>query len=128
MIKLTGIGHVLLRVADQEASKRFYRDVLGFRIAEEEPEHGGVFITSGESFHTLDIGQPPTRKCSTLTAEPNRARSHCLSGREPYDTARGPCSPPRKLPGTTSGRHAAGSIDEGLTAQDVQSMIERRTE
>jgi catechol 2,3-dioxygenase-like lactoylglutathione lyase family enzyme len=27
MIKLKGIGHVNLRVADQEASKRFYRDV-----------------------------------------------------------------------------------------------------
>ena len=62
MIKLTGIGHVLLRVVDREASKRFYRDVLGFRIAEEEPEHGGVFITSGESFHTLDIGQHPNPK------------------------------------------------------------------
>ena len=62
MIKLTGIGHVLLRVADQDASKRFYRDVLGFRIAEEEPEHGGVFMTLGESFHTLDIGQHPNPK------------------------------------------------------------------
>jgi catechol 2,3-dioxygenase len=59
MIKLTGIGHVLLRVADQEASKRFYRDVLGFGIAEEDPEHGGVFMTLGENFHTLDIGQHP---------------------------------------------------------------------
>ena len=37
MIKLTGIGHVNLRVADQEASKRFYRDVLGFPIAEGDP-------------------------------------------------------------------------------------------
>jgi catechol 2,3-dioxygenase-like lactoylglutathione lyase family enzyme len=62
MIKLSGIGHVLLRVADQEASKRFYRDILGFRIAEEEPEHGGVFMTLGESFHTLDIGQHPNPK------------------------------------------------------------------
>jgi catechol-2,3-dioxygenase len=60
MIKLTGIGHVLLRVADQEASKRFYRDVLGFAISEEDPEHGGVFMTLGESFHTLDIGQHPS--------------------------------------------------------------------
>jgi catechol-2,3-dioxygenase len=60
MIKLTGIGHVNLRVADQEASKRFYRDVLGFRIAEEDPEHGGVFMTLGENFHTLDIGQHPS--------------------------------------------------------------------
>ena len=60
MIKLTGIGHVLLRVADQEASKRFYRDVLGFWIAEEDPEHGGVFMTLGDSFHNLDIGQHPS--------------------------------------------------------------------
>jgi catechol 2,3-dioxygenase len=59
VIKLQGIGHVNLRVADQEASKRFYRDVLGFAIAEEDPEHGGVFMTLGENFHTLDIGQHP---------------------------------------------------------------------
>ena len=60
MIKLKGIGHVNLRVADQEVSKRFYRDVLGFVIAEEDPEHGGVFMTLGENFHTLDIGQHPS--------------------------------------------------------------------
>jgi catechol-2,3-dioxygenase len=59
MIKLTGIGHVNLRVVDQEASKRFYRDVLGFLIAEEDPDHGGVFMTLGDNFHTLDIGQHP---------------------------------------------------------------------
>jgi catechol 2,3-dioxygenase len=60
MIKLDGIGHVNLRVADQETSKRFYGDVLGFRIAEEDPEHGGVFMTLGANFHTLDIGQHPS--------------------------------------------------------------------
>jgi catechol 2,3-dioxygenase len=60
VIKLKGIGHVNLRVADQEASKRFYRDILGFVIAEEDPHHGGVFMTLGENFHTLDIGQHST--------------------------------------------------------------------
>jgi len=60
MIKLKGIGHVNLRVADQEVSKRFYRDVLGFLIAEEDPDHGGVFMTLGGNFHTLDIGQHPS--------------------------------------------------------------------
>ena len=60
MIKLAGIGHVLLRVADEEASKRFYRDALGFRIAEQDPEHGGVFMTLGDGFHTLDITQHPS--------------------------------------------------------------------
>lgn len=59
MINLSGIGHVLLRVSDEEASKRFYRDVLGFRIAEQDPEHGGVFMTLGDGFHTIDITQHP---------------------------------------------------------------------
>jgi catechol 2,3-dioxygenase len=60
MMKLAGIGHVLLRVADEEASKRFYRDVLGFSVAEQDPEHGGVFMTLGDGFHTLDITQHPS--------------------------------------------------------------------
>ena len=55
MIKLKGIGHVNLRVADEAASKRFYSDILGFLVAEEDPEHGGVFMTLGDNFHTLDI-------------------------------------------------------------------------
>src|SRR5260370_42710606 len=60
MIKLAGIGHVLLRVADEEASKRFYRDVLGFRIAEQDPEHGGGFLTLGAGCHTIDITPHPS--------------------------------------------------------------------
>jgi len=59
MINLSSIGHVLLRVTDEEASKRFYRDVLGFRIAEQDPEHGGVFMTLGDGFHTIDLVRHP---------------------------------------------------------------------
>ncbi len=55
MINLAGIGHVLLRVADEERSKRFYCDVLGFRVAEQDPEHGGVFMTLDNGFHTIDV-------------------------------------------------------------------------
>jgi catechol-2,3-dioxygenase len=50
---------VLLRVADLERSTAFYRDVLGFRIAERDPEHGGVFMTLGEDFHTIDLFPHP---------------------------------------------------------------------
>jgi catechol 2,3-dioxygenase-like lactoylglutathione lyase family enzyme len=59
MIKLAGIGHVLLRVADEEASKRFYCDALGFEVAEQDPEHGGVFMTLGDGFHAIDLTQAP---------------------------------------------------------------------
>jgi len=65
MINLSNIGHVLLRVADEEASKRFYRDVLGFRVAEQDPEHGGVFMTLGDGFHTIDVVQHPTPRDAT---------------------------------------------------------------
>ena len=48
MIKLKGIGHVDLRLGDEAVSKAFYRDILGFLIAEEDPERGGVFMTLGD--------------------------------------------------------------------------------
>jgi catechol 2,3-dioxygenase-like lactoylglutathione lyase family enzyme len=67
MIKLAGIGHVLLRVADEEASKRFYRDVLGFRVAEQDPDHGGVFMTLGDG--------------STRSTSPSTPRPPTLSDR-----------------------------------------------
>src|SRR5262249_2141883 len=60
MIQLKKIGHVLLRVADIERSKGFYRDILGFQVAEEDPNHGGVFMTLGDDFHTLDLFQHPS--------------------------------------------------------------------
>jgi catechol 2,3-dioxygenase len=58
MIRLKKIGHVLLRVADLEKSTTFYRDVLGFQVAEQDPQHGrDVFLTLGDDFHTLDLVQ-----------------------------------------------------------------------
>jgi catechol 2,3-dioxygenase len=56
-IRLKKIGHVQLRVADLERSKAFYRDVLGFRVAEQDPNHGDLFMTLGEDFHTIDMAQ-----------------------------------------------------------------------
>jgi len=59
MIQIAKIGHVNLRVADEERSKRFYTEVLGFRVAEQDVEHGGVFTTLGDNFHSLDLVQHP---------------------------------------------------------------------
>jgi len=64
-MKVKKLGHIALRVADEQRSKAFYRDVLGFRISEEDPEHGGVFMTLGDDFHTVDLFAHP---------DPNAAR------------------------------------------------------
>ena len=55
MIQLKRLGHVLLKVADVERSKAFYADLLGFEVVEQDPVHGGVFMTLGEYGHTIDL-------------------------------------------------------------------------
>jgi catechol-2,3-dioxygenase len=55
MIQLKRIGHVLLKVGDVERSKAFYTKILGFEVVEEDPMHGGVFMSLGDGGHTLDL-------------------------------------------------------------------------
>ena len=54
-MKLDGIGHVLLRVADLERARKFYTEVLGFEVMEQDPEHGGLFMALAGHAHTLDL-------------------------------------------------------------------------
>jgi catechol-2,3-dioxygenase len=58
-MKLKRIGHVALRCADEDRSRAFYRDILGFTISEQDPDHGGTFMTLGENFHTIDVFPAP---------------------------------------------------------------------
>ncbi len=61
--KLDRIGHCLIRVRDVERAKRFYMDVLGFQLMEQDPDHGGVFLSLPGDGHTIDlmpVGDPET--------------------------------------------------------------------
>src|SRR5438445_4606058 len=55
MIRLDGIGHVLLRVIDVEAVRKFYTTILGLKVVEEDPEHGGIFMALEGTGHTVDL-------------------------------------------------------------------------
>jgi catechol 2,3-dioxygenase-like lactoylglutathione lyase family enzyme len=55
MIRLQRLGHVLITVRNLERSKAFYIDLLGFRVLEEDPDHGGLFLTLGDYGNTLDL-------------------------------------------------------------------------
>jgi catechol-2,3-dioxygenase len=57
MIKLQRLGHVLFSVRDLERSKDFYTRILGFKVLEQDPEHGGVFLSIGGLGNTLDLFQ-----------------------------------------------------------------------
>jgi catechol 2,3-dioxygenase-like lactoylglutathione lyase family enzyme len=53
------IGHAVINVADLEASKRFYTDVLGFRISDIYPDGmmpgGMVFLRCNGDHHSLAL-------------------------------------------------------------------------
>jgi catechol-2,3-dioxygenase len=57
MIRLKELGHVLLRVLDLDRSKTFYSEVLGFKILEEDPAHGGTFMALEGQSHAIDLFQ-----------------------------------------------------------------------
>ena len=54
-VRLKELGHVLLRVLDLERSKKFYSEVLGFHVLEEDPEHGGTFLALPGQSHAIDL-------------------------------------------------------------------------
>lgn len=57
MIKLQRLGHVLISVRNLERSKDFYTRILGFKVLEQDPGHGGVFLSIGGLGNTLDLFQ-----------------------------------------------------------------------
>ena len=54
-INLERIGHCAVRVRDVERAKKFYIDVLGFQFMEQDPDHGGVFMSLTGDGHTIDV-------------------------------------------------------------------------
>ena len=73
MIQLKRLGHVVLRVRDIERSKRFYTELLGFKLLEQDPDHGGVFLSLGDESHCLDL-QPSTDPDTGPQPSPWRSR------------------------------------------------------
>ncbi len=57
MIPIKRLGHFVLRVANVERSKRFYTELLGMHVLEQDPVHGGVFLGLGQWGNTLDLMQ-----------------------------------------------------------------------
>ncbi len=58
-MRLTKIGHVLIAVHDLARSKDFYTRLLGFKVLEEDPDHGGVFMSIGDATHVIDLVSLP---------------------------------------------------------------------
>jgi catechol-2,3-dioxygenase len=76
MIQLKEIGHILLRVLDLERSKKFYSQVLGFRVLEEDPVHGGTFMALEGQSHAIDLSQVKDREMAARQTPGVRGVGH----------------------------------------------------
>ena len=65
-MRLKRVGHVALMVANEDRSRAFYREVMGFDVSEQDPEHGGTFMTLGDNFHTIDVFPHPEPQNATM--------------------------------------------------------------
>lgn len=62
-MKILELGHVVLYVTNLEQSRKFYRNILGFREIGARP--GMVIFSSGRTHHELlliEVGGKPTQK------------------------------------------------------------------
>jgi len=87
MIKLKKLGHVLIRARDKERSRRFYTEVLGFRVSEELPGDA-AFLTLGDGFHTFDIAQHPHPESAVAATADHVGLGHIAFQVESYEALR----------------------------------------
>jgi catechol-2,3-dioxygenase len=60
MIQARKLGHVVLKVRDAQKSKEFYIRALGLKVANEDRDHGAVFLSFGTQHHDLALFQLAT--------------------------------------------------------------------
>lgn len=87
MIQLKKLGHVLIRARDKERSRRFYTEVLGFKVAEELPDDA-AFMTLGDGFHTLDIAQHPNPEATLPSGADHIGLGHIAFQVDSYEALR----------------------------------------
>lgn len=86
MLKLRGIDHVVLRVADIDVMRRFYCDVLGATHVAYRPQFGMSHLRAGESMIDLvEVTGPLGRTGGAAPGREGRNMDHLCLRVEPFD-------------------------------------------
>jgi glyoxylase I family protein len=86
MLKLRGIDHVVLRVKDIEAMKRFYCDVLGAVHVAYRPEFGMSHLRAGRAMIDLvEVSGPLGKAGGAAPDKEGRNMDHLCLRVEPFD-------------------------------------------
>jgi catechol 2,3-dioxygenase-like lactoylglutathione lyase family enzyme len=87
MLTLRGLDHVVLRVRDIDAMRRFYCDILGAEHVAWRPEFGMSHLRAGASMIDLVTVDGPLGKAGGVAAgKEGRNMDHFCLRVEPFDT------------------------------------------
>ena len=87
-INITGLDHVVLRVADLDASMKFYCDVLGCRVVRTNPESGLHQVQSGNAqIDLVPLDSPGGTRHGYGPPSAGRNVDHIAFDLESYDEA-----------------------------------------
>jgi glyoxylase I family protein len=86
MLTIRGIDHVVLRVKDMDAMRRFYCDVLGASHVAYRPEFGMSHLRVGAAMIALGVADGPLGKPGGAAPGPEgRNMDHLCLRVEPFD-------------------------------------------
>lgn len=120
-IRVEGIDHVVLRVADPEAAKRFYCDVLGCREERRLDEVGLVQLRAGSGLIDLvGVDSPIGRRGGAAPGAEGRNVEHVALRIADYDepALRRHLMAHGVQPGDTGERYGAGGYGPSMYIQD----------
>lgn len=87
-MRITGLDHLVLRVADRERMLGFYRDVLGCPVERDEVELGLVQLRAGAALIDLiTVDGILGRAGGAAASAEGRNLDHLCVGVEPFDEA-----------------------------------------
>lgn len=88
MLRIQGLDHVVLRVADLDAMLRFYRDALGCPVERRIDEIGLVQLRAGDALIDLvPVASPLGRVGGAAPGAEGRNLDHFCLRVEPFDAA-----------------------------------------
>ena len=89
MIQLKGIDHVVLRIRDETAMLRFYRDVLGCRVERRLDDIGLIQLRAGDALIDLvPVEGELGRMGGAAPGREGRNMDHLCLGIDPFNERR----------------------------------------
>jgi catechol 2,3-dioxygenase-like lactoylglutathione lyase family enzyme len=124
-VRIRGIDHVVLRVADVERSLRFYRDVLGCTVERQSEALGLTQLRAGLHLIDLVVVDSPLGRAGGPPPGPGRNVDHVALRLESFDEAalRAHLSAHGVEPGDVGQRYGAEGMGPSMYVRDPDGNV-----